>query len=138
MKSFITVLLIFLAIYFAPAPAHSQAVQALDSTDLGFGVVSNVGVYYLDGSFKIFEAPIAGGIVFKRWEWLWKPGLYLAPTLTNSDNVEEQAKLATIFYVTLLRKMSLGFGYSFWISSLGVVEPKKENLFFALSIKLTE
>lgn len=100
-----------------------------------YSILSNVSTFYLDGSFKVFESPFAGGI--KRVMNEIEPGLYVAPVI-RSDGNEVEGSVSVIFHTTVWKLLGVGVGYDFWKFQKGLEKPNTNNLYFTISVSLIE
>ena len=107
----------------------------LEGNYWSYSILSNVSTFYLDGSFKVFESPFAGGI--KRVMQEVEPGLYIAPVI-RSDGKDVEGSVSVIFHTTVWRMLGVGVGYDFWKFQKGVEKPDINNLYFTISISLIE
>lgn len=119
----------FMSFFAAKAPALAQD---LDSSNWEFSVLGGFGSFGLDGQFQVFESPVAFGAAYTP---VIDIGFFLAPVFQiNEENTI--VDLSTLFHARVLKKIGLGFGYTFWQSRLGLVQPQKSNLFFLLTYEI--
>jgi hypothetical protein len=127
-----------------PSLAASTGIIKSDSNETsGFGgsTVSNLFAARLDGTFDAFSAGIGGGVSYKwltpKKRYHYELGLYLAPQITKIENADARATVAVLLHAVLYKSFGIGFGYHFWQSGVGLVEPDKPTLFFTAGIGLT-
>lgn len=120
-----------LAALFSASPIQGQSMP--DSSDWEFSVLSNFSTFTLDGQFKVFEAPIGFGVA--HTPSIFDIGLFIAPVIQIEDETVV-VDLSTILHGRAFDKFGLGFGYTWWTTNIGLIEPTKSNLFFTLSYEL--
>lgn len=122
-----------LAILLIAGLAFSQEAQ-INREVLDIDVLAGISTFSLDGQVKVFEAPMAIGLKYKQIDEDVNVGLYFAPVIDEGNG--SNSSLSTMLYTTLFKDFGIGFGYKFWRSGVGLVEPKKENLFLSFNFSL--
>lgn len=131
MKKFIIILITLL---FAFTYGKAQQAQ-INREVLDIDILAGISTFSLDGQVKVFEAPMAVGLKYKEVDEDVNVGLYFAPVIDEGQDYSNSS-LSTMLYVTLFKDFGLGFGYKFWRSGVGIVEPKKNNLFLSFNFSL--
>jgi len=126
-------IVIILALMLAVFQLKAQQAQ-INREVLDIDVLAGISTFSLDGQVKVFEAPMAIGLKYKQIDEDVNVGLYVAPVIDEGQT--SNSSLSTMLYVTLFKDFGCGFGYKFWKAGIGMVEPKKENLFLSFNFSL--
>ena len=132
MKKALTLLLILLVCLCTP-DLFAQEAQ-IDREVLDIDVLAGISIFTLDGDVKVFEAPMAIGLKYKEIDEDINIGFYVAPVIDEGQT--SNSSLSVMFYTTLFKDFGFGFGYKFWRSGVGAIDPRKENLFLSFNFSL--
>jgi len=97
------------------------------------GILTGVIQYYWDGNYQVLESPFAAGVKYMHAPF--DLGAYLAPVI-KKDNGQSVSNLSFIIHGHLFGVVGAGIGYKFWVYKQGLVEPRKDNMFFSVNISL--
>ena len=120
---------------------HAVVVE-FKRTNIGWdkSAIMNVGAYYLNGDYNLFNAGAGFGVAYK-WEsrhehYPYELGFYLGPLATQKDS-SATASVQFLTHVALFKGFGFGLGMKFWESGKGMLPQGNKTIFFSVGYGLT-